>query len=102
MNFTEIRKDDDGTYRVYFNENFYSCFIAYYDGDSYFNIYYRLFGLPPKDFYHFLGAKYNAQFKRSSTTPNLIHHYFSKREDAIAFANEVDRRLNYCRSRGDF
>lgn len=102
MNFTKINQNEDFSYSIFFNENFYKIFSPYYDGDSYFNILYRLFGMMPQDFYHYVGATYKAFFKPSAFLKNHIYMQFKVKELAAKFADEIDRRITYCVNRGDF
>ena len=102
MTYTRIEKNEDGYYSFYFNDNFYNLFQPHYSGGSYHNVLWRLFGLAPQDFYHYLGAHYNANFKPSSIISFHIYPLFTTKEDAIAFTNEVDKRITYCVNRGDF
>ena len=102
MKYTRIVQNEDKSYSVYFNDDFYTIFYQYYDGDSYFNVVYRLFGLLPQDFYHYIGATYHAYFKPSKYLSNFIYTLFKEKNDAIKFANEIDNRIEYCVKRGDF
>ena len=102
MKLTRIEQNEDKTYSLYFDEDFYKYFTKYYKKDSYFNILYRIFGLLPQDFYHYIGATFGAQFKPSPLLHNFIYTFFIDKQNAIAFANEVDRRLTYIIKREDF
>lgn len=63
----------DGTFSVKMTEEFYK-YISF-NGHSYFDILYELFGLYPRDFYHYVGAQYNAWFKKGSI-PSFILMFF--------------------------
>lgn len=102
MKYTRIVQNEDKSYSIYFDDDFYTIFYQYYEGDSYFNIVYRLFGLLPQDFYHYVGATYNAYFKPSKYVNGFIYTLFKEKKDAIKFANEIDKRIDYCVKRGDF
>ena len=102
MTYTEIDTYENNTYYVRFSADFINLFKQYCTGGSYFNILYRLFGLLPQDFYHYVGTTYNASFQPN---PNFKHHIrtqFKNKNDAINFANEIDKRIKYFIDRGDF
>jgi hypothetical protein len=63
---------------------------------------YRLFNLLPKDFYHYVGFKYKAQFQKSKYLSNFVRMSFKKEPDAKEFCKELNRRFHYCVERGDF
>ena len=100
--YTRIDQNEDFTYSIYFTDKFYEIFNKYYQKDSFFNILYQLFGMLPQDFYHYVGATYGASFKPSKILPNFIHMNFKIKNNAINFANEIDKRIKYCVDRGDF
>lgn len=102
MTYFNIEQDGSFNYSLRFNDNFYKVFEPYYKGDSYWNLLYRLFGMLPQDFYHYVGATYHALFKPSPYVKTVIYMYFKKKEHAIQLANEIDKRINYCVERGDF
>ena len=102
MSYTRIEQNPDKTYSLYFNDNFYTIFTPYYRSGSYYTILYRLFGLLPQDFYHYAGATYHATFKPSPHLKSNIYMLFSNKNDIMAFANEIDKRISYCVKRGDF
>ena len=102
MSYIEILQNDNKTYSFHFSSEFYKIFEPYYQGDSYFNILYRLFGLLPQDFYHMLGSTYHATFSPSKLVSFVIHTEFPNKTDIINFANEVDKRINYLLKSADF
>lgn len=102
MKYTIINQNEDKTYSIAFDEDFYKIFRPYYKGDSYFNILYRLYGLLPKNFYHYIGTKFNAHYKPSPYLHSLIYMYFTNKEDAINFADDIDYRLNYLVKKENF
>ena len=102
MKLTRIEQNEDKTYSLYFDEDFYRHFSQYYIKSSYYNILYRIFGLLPQDFYHYIGATYNASFKPSPNLHDFIYTLFINKSDAIAFSNEVNKRLTQIISREDF
>lgn len=93
MSFFRVEKEENNTYSVYFSEKFYELFQPYYCGGSYWNVLYRVWGLMPRDFYHYCGFTYNAYFKPSDCIRN-VKMFFTKKSDAIAFCDEGDRRIN--------
>ena len=97
MTYTKIETNDNNTYSIYFNDNFYKFFTPYYRGDSYFNIFYRLFGLLPQQFYHMAEQKYNASFQPNPYVKRHIRLQFKDKKDAIKLCNEIDKRINYLR-----
>lgn len=102
MKLTRVEQNEDKTYTFHFDEDFYKYFSKYYKKHSYFNILYRIFGLLPQDFYHYIGNTFKAHFKPSPYLHSLIYTYFINKEDAIAFTNEIDKRLTQIISREDF
>lgn len=88
-------------YRVMPTDAFYECLSPFYNGGSYFYIYFRLFGLPPHHFFHWAGATYHMYFQKSTITQHL-KTFFLKKEDAQAFCDELNRRFSFCAKRGDF
>ena len=102
MSYTRIEQNDDKTYSIFFDDSFYKIFYQFYNGNSYFNVLYRLFGLLPQDFYHMVGARYNAIYKPSPYLKTLIYMQFKNKSDAIKFANEIDKRIDFYNNRGDF
>jgi hypothetical protein len=98
--YFKVEQDNDN-YTIMMTENFYKYTLPYYN-DSYFNIMYRLFNLLPKDFYHYVGFKYKAQFQKSKYLSNFVKMSFKKESDAKEFCKECNRRFHYCVERGDF
>ena len=98
--YFKVEQDNDN-YIIMMTEKFYKYALPYYN-DSYFNIMYRLFNLLPKDFYHYVGFKYKAQFQKSKYLSNFVKMSFKKESDAKEFCKECDRRFHYCVERGDF
>lgn len=97
-----FRVEQDGNeYNIKMTEHFYKYTQPYFN-DSFFNIFYRLFNLLPKDFYHYVGYKYKAQFQKSKYLSNFVRMSFSKEKDARDFCKEVNTRFQYCVIRGDF
>ena len=78
--------------------NYYGC---KHKKDSYFNIFYRLFNLLPKDFYHYVSVQYHAQFQKSKYI-RYVKMSFKVEKDAKDFCKELNRRFHYCVMRGDF
>lgn len=101
MKLTRIEQQEDKSYMIFFDEDFYKHFTQFYVKNSFFNILYRIFGLLPQDFYHYVGATYHAHYKPSSLI-RAVHMLFKNKSDAINFANEIDRRLTYIIKKGDF
>ena len=83
----------DGTFSVKMTEEFYK-YISF-NGHSYFDILYELFGLYPRDFYHYVGAQYNAWFKKGSI-PSFILMFFKNKTDCEALCKELNHRFDYC------
>ena len=98
--YFKVEQDND-VYVIMMTDKFYNYTLPYYN-DSYNNIMYRLFNLLPKDFYHYIGYKYNAQFQKSKYLANFVKTSFKKKEDAENFCKECNRRFQYCVERGDF
>lgn len=85
-------EENDKIYSIRMTEEFYNLTYTYFH-DSYFNIFYRLFDLLPQDFYHYVGAKYHAYFKKSDCLANFVKMYFKNKVDAQNFCAEVNRRF---------
>ena len=102
MNFIKIEKNDDDTYSLFFDDNFYKYFTKHYTSGSYFNIFYRLFGFLPQDFYHMAAAKYNAIFQPNPYVKRHIRMKFKTKNDATILAKEINTRLNNIVKREDF
>ena len=101
MIYTNVDLKEDKNYSISFNDNFYEVFTPYYEKDSYYNVLYRLFGLLPQDFYHYVGAVFHAHFRPSPNLNFNIYMRFKNKQDAINFASEIDRRLTYLIERED-
>ena len=99
--YFKIAQDENKTYEVRMTEKFYKYACPFYKKDSYYNIIYRLFNLLPKDFYHYIGTTYHAQFQKSKYIRH-VHMTFKNEKDAKNFCNELNRRFHYCVERGDF
>ena len=99
--YFKIEQDENKNYEIRMTEKFYNFTQSFYRKDSYFNIFYRLFNLLPKDFYHYIGTHYNAQFQKSKYIRH-IHMTFKNEKDAKNFCKELNRRFHYCVERGDF
>jgi hypothetical protein len=99
--YFKIEQDENKNYEVRMTEKFYKYACPFYKKDSYFNIFYRLFNLLPKDFYHYIGTTYHAQFQKSKYIRH-VHMTFKNEKDAKNFCNELNRRFHYCVERGDF
>lgn len=98
--YFKVEQDND-IYVIMMTDKFYNYTLPYYN-DSYNNIMYRLFNLLPKDFYHYVGYKYKAQFKKSQYLSNFVKMSFKEKENANIFCKEINRRFHYCVLRGDF
>jgi hypothetical protein len=98
--YFKVEQDSDN-YIIMMTEKFYKYTTPYFN-NSYFNIMYRLFNLLPKDFYHYVGFKYKAQFQKSKYLSNFVKMSFKKESDAKEFCKELNRRFHYCVERGDF
>ena len=99
--YFKIEQDENKNYEIRMTEKFYNFTQSFYKKDSYFNIFYRLFNLLPKDFYHYVSVYYNAQFQKSKYIRH-IHMTFKNEKDAKNFCKELNRRFHYCVERGDF
>ena len=99
--YFKIEQDENKNYEVKMTGKFYEHAYPFYKKDSYFNIFYRLFNLLPKDFYHYIGVQYHAQFQKSKYI-RYVKMSFKKEEDAKDFCKELNRRFHYCIIRGDF
>ena len=102
MKYVFIDTYEDGTYQVGYERDLIELFQNYCTGGTYHTIIYRLFGLLPQDFYHYLAQEYHAIFQRSPYLKSYIRVKFSKQTDAIRFAQEIETRLKYFIDRGDF
>lgn len=98
--YFKVEQDED-CYIIYMKEKFYDYCSPYANGQSFFNITYRLFNLLPKDFYHYVGYKYHAQFKKCDFL-RFVRMTFKEEKDAKDFCKELNRRFHYCVQRGDF
>lgn len=97
-----FRVEQDGeAFTFVMTKKFYDYAYPYFN-QSYLNILYRLFNLLPKDFYHYIGYKYHAQYQKSKNIPDFIRMSFKTEADAKAFCKEANRRFKYCVDRGDF
>ena len=94
-------EQDENQFMIMMTDNFYKHTKPYFH-ESYFNIMYRLFNLLPKDFYHYIGFKYKAQFQKSKYLSNFVKMSFKLEKDAKEFCKELNRRFHYCVERGDF
>jgi hypothetical protein len=99
--YFKIEQDENKNYEIKMTDKFYSFTYPFYKKDSYFNIFYRLFNLLPKDFYHYIGTTYHAQFQKSKYIRH-IHMTFKNEKDAKNFCKELNHRFHYCVERGDF
>ena len=97
--YFKVEQDSDN-YIIMMTEKFYKYTTPYFN-NSYFNIMYRLFNLLPKDFYHYVGYKYNASFKKCDYL-YFVKMFFKEKKDAQTFCKELNRRFQYCVDRGDF
>ena len=96
-----IEQNEDKLFEIRMTEKFYKIVSPFYKKDSYFNIFYRLFNLLPKDFYHYVGYKYHAVFQKSKYI-KFVKMMFKTKEEANVFCKEINRRLQYCVDREDF
>ena len=99
--YFEIEQDKDKNYEIKMTDKFYNYMLPFYKKDSYFNIFYRLFNLLPKDFYHYIGTTYHAQFQRNKYI-RYVKMSFKDEKNAKKFFKELNRRFQYCVERGDF
>ena len=103
MKYLEARENTNKTYSIQFTNHFYDIFRPYIQkGGSYFNVLYRLFGMLPQDFYHYIGSTYHATFKRSNLIKDIIYVEFSDKTDVQSFIKEIEGRLNFCEKAGFF
>lgn len=90
----------NGQWSIYFTAEFYEKFRQYYNHNgSYFNIFYRIFGLLPQDFYHMAAIKYGASFTPNPYYKNHILMFFKNKKDCEALCKEINIRLSYCAGR---
>lgn len=92
MKYFDCQKEEDNTFSICFTDAFYKLFSPYYKGRSYWNIMYRLWGLMPRDFYHYCGFTYNAYFKPSDCIRH-VKMFFLNKKDAENFCRDTERRL---------
>ena len=102
MKYTMLDTYDNNTYYVRFTHDLTALFKQYNTGGSYINILYRLFGLLPQDFYHYLHNQYNATFQPNPYVKRHIRVQFQNKQDAIKLTTEIDNRIKYFVDRGDF
>ena len=106
MKYTKLEQYENGTYGIYFTDNFYNLFERYYQPgnyfNSYFNILFRLFGLLPQDFYHMVGSQYKAIFQPDPYYKHHIRLQFKTKQDGEQFLKEIDRRIEYFAKQEDF
>lgn len=102
MIYTMIDTYENDTYYIRFTHEFINLFKQYCTGGSYVTILYRLFGLLPQDFYHYLNKEYNATFQPNPYIKRHIRVQFKNKTDVIKYANEIDKRIKYFIDRGDF
>ena len=101
MKYFKVERNEHEHFEVKLTEQFYELVYPFYKKDSYFNIFYRLFNLLPKDFYHYVGYKYHAVFQKSKYI-KFVKMMFKTKEEANVFCKEINRRLQYCVDREDF
>lgn len=89
-------------YTIVMTDDFYKYCQPLYEKGSYFNIVYRLFGLLPQDFYHYVGYKYNAFFMKSDSLKNYVKMFFKTKKDVDELVKELNRRFDYCVKNGYF
>lgn len=101
MKYFSVEKNEEGNFSIEMTSDFYKFTSPHYKKGSYFNVLYRLFGLLPQDFYHYVGSQYGAQFKKNKYIRH-VNMTFREKEKATEFCKELNRRFHYCVQRGDF
>ena len=96
--YFKVEQDND-VYVIMMTDKFYNYTLPYYN-DSYNNIMYRLFNLLPKDFYHYIGFKYKAQFKKSQYLSNFVKMSFKRKESENAWNHIKNKGSALCCSSG--
>lgn len=102
IKYFEVQCENKQVYTVEFTAPLYEFFKGSYvngAGSSYKNIYYRLFGLLPYDYFHYIAFTYKAKFKKMSI--RWMKTYFENKTDAERFANECNKRMNNALRRKD-
>ena len=99
--YFKIEQDENKNYKIKMTEKFYEYTYPFYKKDSYYNIFYRLFNLLPQDFYHYVGAQYNAYFQKDKQI-RFVKMFFKVEKEAQSFCKELNSRFQYCIERGDF
>lgn len=96
MTYIKIEQNFDNNYELFFTNEFYKVFSPFYTGhNSYFNVMFRVFGLLPQDFYHYVGAVYGASFQPHKYIRKYITMFWKDKKLATKFAQELDNRISY-------
>lgn len=96
-------KDSTGDYFVVgMTNNFYRIMNKYYDGGSYHDVCFRLFGLLPGEYYKYISATYGAKLRRYDNSQRYVRVLFSNRNEAQALIKELNERMSYCVKMGFF
>ncbi len=96
MKYIKIEQNFDGNYELRYTNAFYDIFMPLYKGhNSYWNVMFRVFGLLPRDFYHYVGAHYGASFQPHKYIRKHITMFWTDKKKAETFARELDSRIDY-------
>lgn len=96
MKYIKVEESFGGGYELFFTNEFYKVFSPYYNHkNSYFNMMFKVFGLLPQDFYHYVGSNYGASFRPHKYVKKHITMFWEDKKKATLFAQEVDKRITY-------
>lgn len=96
--YTEEMPDDKTLIAIRMTDEFYEFFSARnLDKEtphfSFFNIFFRLYGLMPKDFFQYISATYSATIMVRPS--GAIRFYFTKQTNADDFIHDANARMRY-------
>ena len=91
--YFKIEKESNERYIIRMTDLFYKYCYPFYKRHSYFNILYRMYGLLPYDFYHYMSAKYNMHFEKGTCA---IISFFKTEKDAMNYCRDLNTRFDYC------
>lgn len=93
--FYSEKWEEDNYYHICFTDDLYDKLRPFYNPagmNSYFNLFYRLFGLLPNNFFQYIQVTFNAKIKIDKPL-QFVTFYFQTKSEAEKFITELNRRM---------
>lgn len=96
-NFYIEKWEEDNNFHIHFTDELYAKLRPFYDNsgrNSYFSLYFRMFGLLPYNFFQYVQVTFHARIKLDKVL-HFSAFSFPAKNDAEAFVTELEKRITW-------